>query len=316
MHFKKTSNKLISIKIKFRPKNIVYILSVFLLYSCSVYYTTSELDNNLKTYINGINKNQKITENAFHKSENEFNKLKYTGNKEPFSLAIVKLKSLQKSSDLILNIKLSANNEYKQFQKYSKGKNKILSGSDEWKRLKNTKKGLKQSNKDLKKELKNFNTLANEYLEIMNEQIAPIVKIYNIRDFQENHQQIIIKINKFKKELSDAILKYESIYLKINKKYNNTHSEECKQLEQHLSSSKKKMNEIPEIESNIKSLFIKFNNKTKGIKQVYSTYDSWNGIEKIDSDIKIKLNEITSIKNEISKHFNSFQTITNQISGQ
>ncbi len=76
------------------------------------------------------------------------------------------------------------------------------------------------------------------------------------------------------------------------------------------------MNEIPEIESNIKSLFIKFNNKTKGIKQVYSTYDSWNGIEKIDSDIKIKLNEITSIKNEISKHFNSFQTITNQISGQ
>ena len=57
-------------------------------------------------------------------------------------------------------------------------------------------------------------------------------------------------------------------------------------------------------------------NKTKGIKQVYSTYDSWKGIEKIDSDIKAKLNEITTIKNNISQHFNDFKTITNKIGEQ
>jgi len=294
-------------------KITVYSLISFLITGCTFYYKTADINKNLFDMVKAVNSNHQTVKKGFQKIYNEYNKLKSTDKEEPFFTARAKITSLEKNLEEITLLKNNVNVEYAEFKKYSKGKNKIPSNSQEWGFVKQTKKNMKTLNKEINIKGESFIKKVEDFQDFVNVKITPLVKIYMVSDYKQRYIKTIESLKKLKAENLKLLNDHRLIYKDLEKKYATSNSEECIQLKSYLVEISKKSKQFEFIKRAINALLKTFIEKTEDITEVYSTDPLWDLMQQDQIFLKEKIKEIQIIQEFIKRSYSQFQKLANEL---
>ena len=121
------------------------LLLVLLTTSCKLVYTTADIQKNLKQTADQFGKNTTKVRKEFQLFTAEYQSFQCESSKSPYTEAERKMAHLNASIKELESINSSVQKEYLDFLNYSKGKKQLTSGTEEWDKLKSTKKLYKSS---------------------------------------------------------------------------------------------------------------------------------------------------------------------------
>ena len=282
------------------------LIFIALLSSCSVYYNTNDLRNNINSNINNLNNNY----NEINRDYQDKNKL-FTGIKKstideksnPFlSINNSKLNldksftTFQKNKDIIISQKNS-------FEKLVKGKDKINSNSVEWKSIKNIKSLMKGEFKKINENGNNYSQSSNNFVNTINKsglnQIEP-------NNFDEQISENLKKLNKslfeVKRKLDKSKTELENAYK--NNMINDSIYQSKKDIIKKMAIKAK---EIKAISVEINYLHKFFKKNTLGKKKI------WIGENTKSNDL---ITRIQKSANSIGSLSNEFNVLVNKLNIQ
>jgi hypothetical protein len=108
-------------------------------------YTTADIQKNLKQTADQFGKNTTKVRKEFQLFTAEYQSFQCESSKSPYTEAERKMAHLNASIKELESINSSVQKEYLDFLNYSKGKKQLTSGTEEWDKLKSTKKLYKSS---------------------------------------------------------------------------------------------------------------------------------------------------------------------------
>ena len=293
--------------------SLLFLCSIFLLPSCSVYYHTSEVNSNLTTFISQVQKNYTTVKDGYNQMEQNYNKLNAVDEKDPFLTARNKLNGLDKKLRSISILRNEVNLEYNKFKKYSQGMSKISSKDKQWDLLKATKQKMKELSLQVENTSNEFVEMAKDFQLYVNTNITPIVKRYKTIDFRNRVSLAHQNTSALKAENLTAILKYKNIFERVQKRYSSTNPNEIKQLENLLIKIASKIKLIETLGGSLIQPIDEFNKITKSIDEFYTSDPIYNSISTLENEIDSSIKSIQKTQNEINSFYVEFQSIANQL---
>ena len=287
----KVIHKSLAFKKAYKQVQKLSLLSlVFILNSCVVYYTTSEVRTNFQKNINQINKIHQELKSDYVKKTKIYNELSYhiiNPNLDPFKNITTKKKEFDKiyqkitiKKDEIISLK---NN----FEKLVSGKSKIKSNEPEFVKLKVIKNEMSLKGGEINSLATQYNESSNQLGKcIKNSGFSPINKSEFINQIQNNQKSL-------KSSISDVEKKLNSYKATIdNSSKSNLINDSIYQLKLNILKEMSSKNELIKTASKNLILFkTEFDNKTKNQEEI------WTG-ENTKSNVAVKKieNQINSIK--------------------
>ena len=292
-------------------KRITFIsaLYIVLLSSCTLYTTTVEIDAQLKSSLVSVNSNSSSFLTKVADMEKEYLALKCKTEVAPFSDAKTKLEGINAEVKQMNQIRTEINNEYANFISYSKGKSKISSGTEEWKKLKGTKKKMKSLVGELQKKGNKTVKSATEFNQYVTENIVPIVQYCDINAFNVKFSQIQTNLEKNEQELIVQLKKYETQFSRINLRFNGSSPDKCEALKNDLLKLNEEKKKLIEIRLQIEESATSFKNQTNGKTKVYSCSNEWESVNKVTSDFKNYENDLGTLQATVQGLVQHMQSI-------
>lgn len=206
-----------------RMKIWISAVYMLLLSSCSVYYTTSEVDQQLKTTVQQVNDNCTNLTTQIGSFEKEFNSMGCPDTEAPYATAKEMMEVIDASLKQINVDKATVNQLYADFQSYSKGKDKISSSSPEWKKLKESRKRMKEKLHSIEELGKTMVKNAEELHIFVEETIVPrVTKVvvadyinsfnYAINSFKERQLQLSEQTKMIGKQVQQQRIRFGRMY--------------------------------------------------------------------------------------------------------
>lgn len=293
-----------------------FMLLAFFFNCCTIYYTTSEIDSQLKSSVESLNSNYRSITSEFNKMKTEYLKLDCIGNKEPFLTADQLLSKMEADIRGIDKIKGEVDEEYGNFISYTKGKTKISSGTVEWNKLKTTKKLFKTDLKKLQEHGDALSRKGSEFNSFAAENLMPVVKYYVVTDYINKCNQGIEQIENNKLALENSIEANEKKAKSILSRYAKSHPYQIEVIKAEFEKIRKELDSIDQIRTELAGITLSFKKKTRGKNKIYNCSQDWPLIEQVESDISRVQNNLKEIEGRIRSGINSIQLIVNELSGQ
>jgi hypothetical protein len=281
--------------------------------SCTFYYKTSDIDTNLKNAVSQINSNYSTAQNKINTTQNEFKAMKCNSETLAIKKAKDYLESMENSMAELNEIKANVNSEYAVFLKYSKGKTQIQSNSDEWKKLKQTKKALKGASKDFKRKGNSLKKIASDFSEFTSKELGSIqyvdVAIYNKKfddlqgDFTNQEKDLALKVKNNETEVTQII-----------SKKTDTQAEKCKLLQEELSKVLEEKKKVSNLKTKISQSITSFKTSTTGTSRIYSCSTEWEIVKKTEENMneyQLELQRIIQSLSQIHAHMQEIITSMN-----
>lgn len=126
----------------------LFIASGFMLVSlssCKVYYTTADIDSQLKASLEPMYANTQKFTAQLTDLHGQMAGLNCSDTQEPFKSAVILMNQVDALTDVLIQLEQKVNGEYVNFKQYTLGKTQITSGTEEWQQLKQTKKKSERS---------------------------------------------------------------------------------------------------------------------------------------------------------------------------
>jgi hypothetical protein len=280
--------------------------------SCTVYYQTSTIDNELNQSVQTATTNsnqliQQVTE--LKKTYTALNCLQQT---EPFKSANGYLLEIDASTEQLLQLQTSIQKGYAHFQTYSSGKTKIASNTPEWKQLKSTKKAMKSDFKSLKKLGNATVKKAEKFNAYITEKIVPIVTKVTVKEFlssfdaskrslQQAEQQLAQQIHSLELQLGvvqDQLgpkntLAMDSLRLDFN---------QFKAFQLRFSAFSDQLNRAKK----------QFEQQTQGMTILYSCTMEWEIVESAEKSLVAIQRDFAQMQQEMNLLFAHMQGIINR----
>lgn len=156
--------------------------------------------------------------------------------------------------------------EYINFTEYTKGKDKIQSGTEEWKQVKQTKANIKGIFKELEILSKSYSKAANEFNAYLTNSVATSVQYCDIDIYTSQFEGALANLTNDQKEAKNGLRKFEETIATINQQYGATQPQKVEQLLSQLSIIKSNVNQINLIKQKVQKSIDAFKTNTKGIK--------------------------------------------------
>ena len=287
-----------SYKIVIKTFALITIFS-FAFSSCKIYYPTNSINSKLKVSIDNINNNCTSVTDKINEMHKQYLSLDCKPDTKPFQTAKQQLEKTNTLVSQMNTLQKSLNTEYANYNDYSRGKDKIESGSPEWKKFKVTKKKMKSGVKELQsvgnKAVKNA-TLFNKYV---NETIAPTVQFCDVVMFTIKFDEIITTLNKNEQDLNDNLKNYEAQVLKMTTQYNNAFPDKCQELTADLNSIISSKDRFQNIKQMVQDAIYEFKQKTTGKQKIYSCSSEWTIVTNAESKVKAQQGELSNLQQNI-----------------
>jgi archaellum component FlaC len=241
--------------------------------------------------------------------EKEYLALKCKTEVAPYSVAKTKLEAIDEEVKQMNRLRTEINNEYANFTSYSKGKSKISSGTEEWKKLKGTKKKMKSLVGELQKKGNKTVKSATEFNQYVTENIVPIVQYCDINAFNVKFSQIQTNLEKNEQELIVQLKKYETQFSRINLRFSGSSPDKCEGLKNDLLKLNEEKKKLIEIRLQIEESATSFKNQTNGKTKVYSCSNEWESVNKVTSDFKNYENDLGTLQATVQGLVQHMQSI-------
>jgi hypothetical protein len=215
------------------------------------------------------------------------------------------------SLNQLSNYKKKANDEYGNFVNYTKGKDKIQSGTAEWKKFKVTK-------KQFKSDLKSLQSIGNETVskaeklnKYVTETVVPKIQKCIVADYSKSFKKAYDTLSFYQKELPKQIRNYSSQIASVLKMFQATQPEKCQELTTELSKLNEVNKEISSITKKVQSIQEEFNVRTKGVEFIYSCSSDWDIVMNTESNLKLEQQHLFELNTRIQQIQVQMQNVIN-----
>jgi hypothetical protein len=281
--------------------------------SCTFYYKTSDIDTNLKNAVSQINSNYSTAQNKINTTQNEFKAMKCNSETLAIKKAKDYLESMENSMAELNEIKANVNSEYAVFLKYSKGKTQIQSNSDEWKKLKQTKKALKGASKDFKRKGNSLKKIASDFSEFTSKELGSIQYV-DVAIYNKKFDDLQGEFTNQEKDLALKVKNNETEVTQIISKKTDTQAEKCKLLQEELSKVLEEKKKVSNLKTKISQSITSFKTSTTGTSRIYSCSTEWEIVKKTEENMneyQLELQRVIQSLSQIHAHMQEIITSMN-----
>ena len=272
--------------------SVVFLLST----SCKVYYSTSDIDQQLKASFEPLYANTQSFTKQLTDLHAKMAGLNCNENEEPFRTANNLMKEVDASTSGLVQLEQQVNQEYVQFAQYTKGKTQIVSGTAEWKQFKQTKKNLK----DLVAQIESENKKAVEKATSLNEYM-----------YSSKFKQAMDTLGKLRGYMDGNFRRYEMQVANIVRKFNATQTEKCTQLNNDMNAMIAERERLVNIAKAMKAASDQFNASTAGKQKIYSCSKDWEIVLQAEKEMSARQKELIDMQQRIQVLVNHMQSVIN-----
>ncbi len=292
------------------------VVVVFLFNSCTLYYTTADIDRSLKSSLNEVNSNCNTITKDFNTIRSEYMELNCQNDKDPFLTAEQLFSNFQTDLDGLMVLKNDLNQEYTEFLGYTKGMEKVSTGSEEWQKLKLTKKKFKDGLKEIQSRGNGLTNKGNEFNTFAAEKLMPAVSYCVVSDYVNKCRKGIEQIENSKMELAGSINDNAKKGKPLMSKYSKTHPDQIEEIKNEFIKIRKALDAIDQIRIDLTEITQTFEEKTKGKIKIYSCSPDWALVEQIESDISLMQKNLMEVDGRVRSGINSIQLVVKELTGQ
>jgi hypothetical protein len=286
---------------------------VFSLSSCKFYYNSADINKKLKISLDNVNSNCDKLSGQIRNYQSEFLKLNCTNSTLEQKKASSMFDEINISLVSLSTFRQKTNDEYGKFVLYTKGKDKIQSGTTEWKSFKDTKRQFKSALKSIQKRGNETVKNAEELNKFVLEQVTPKIQKCVVADYQKSIKLATDSLRKLEQDLPIKIAQYTTKVSLVLKNFESSFPAQCKELNSELSKMKELEKELNLIADKVQFINRDFLRRTKGIEYIYSCSSEWEFVLKTEQEMRNEQTKLNEIRMKLQLIQNQIQTIANQM---
>jgi hypothetical protein len=298
----------------YKVLNLTAILLIGnVLSSCVFYYNTAQIDEQLKTTINQGTANYNQISSEVTQAKTAIDEMNCYETYSFIKGGKEKLNELEGSVNLLSSFNSKIITEYDNFKSYTSGIDQIGSNTPEWKKLKSTKKLVKNEISNYEKEATNTVKLAEGFQKYFDDSILPNVNYVNLKEHKEIYKNSI-------SQLKRQLIQYESEVKLLGEKINTIiankkidYPDLCKQLDEKGIEIQLYYEEMKEIIETAQFTWNRFSLLNKDKEKVYSCSIDWNLIPNIQNQIADLNRELTAKQEKINANNAQIEALILQI---
>ncbi len=282
---------------------------VFSLSSCSVYYTTSEVDSSLKSTVDQVNATIQKLDGQVATMEKEFNEIQCDQKSPDFIRAYEMLTGINAEMKAIGEKRMFVNQIYVQFKDYTKGKDKIQSGTPEWEKVKDAKVALKSTLENIQNDGNAVVENATAFNAFVTKSIVPTIQLCDVAQYTTQFEKAISDLTVNQKEVGNQLTQYQKQVAELIAKYSTTKPALCKELSTDLQKINTDVTQISRIKMNLQMAVSAFKTGTQGKTKIYSCSNDWKVVTDTETAVKAQQKEANALQQSIQTTATHLQSV-------
>lgn len=276
---------------------------------CSVYYTTSEVDSSLKSTVDQVNATIQKLDGQVSTMEKEFNEIHCDQKSTDFVKAYEMLSGIDAKMKAIGEQRLFVNQLYSQFKDYTKGKDKIQSGTPEWEKVKDAKVALKSTLENIQNDGNAVVENATAFNAFVTKSIVPTIQLCDVAQYTTQFEKAISDLTVNQKEVGNQLTQYQKQVAELIAKYSTTKPALCKELSADLQKINTDVTQISRIKINLQMAVSAFKTGTQGKTKIYSCSNDWKVVTDAETAVKAQQKEANALQQSIQTTATHLQSI-------
>jgi len=293
----------------FKSTLILSSLIALSLTSCSVYYTTTEVDSSLKSTVDQVNATIQKLDGQVATMEKEFLEIQCDQKSPDFIKAFEMLSGIDAEMKEIAQQRVAVNSIYVQFKDYTKGKDKIQSGTPEWEKVKDAKVALKST-------LENIQNAGNTVVEnatalnhFITKEIVPTIQLCDVAQYTSQFEKAISDLTLNQKKVGTELTQYQKQVTELISKYSASKPALCKELSNDLQKINTDVTQISRIKMNLQMAVNSFKTNTQGKTKIYSCSSDWKIVSDAETTVNAQQKEANALQQSIQTTATHLQTL-------
>jgi hypothetical protein len=285
------------------------VVIAFSLTSCSVYYTTSEVDSSLKSTVDQVNATIQKLDGQVSTMEKEFNEIQCDQKSPDFVRAYEMLSGIDEEMKAIDEKRLFVNQLYAQFKDYTKGKDKIQSSTPEWEKVKDAKDALKSTLENIQNDGNAVVENATAFNAFVTKSIVPTIQLCDVAQYTAQFEKAISDLTANQKEVGNQLTQYQKQVAELIAKYSTTKPVLCKELSNDLQKINTDVTQISRIKINLQMAVSAFKTGTQGKTKIYSCSNVWKVVTDAETAVKAQQKEANALQQSIQTTATHLQSV-------
>jgi predicted nucleic acid-binding Zn-ribbon protein len=195
--------------------------------------------------------------------------------------------------------RVAVNSIYVQFKDYTKGKDKIQSGTPEWEKVKDAKVALKSTLENIQNTGNIVVGNATTFNTFVTKSIVPTIQLCDVGQYTTQFEKVISDFTVNQKQLGDQLIQYQKQVADLISTYSKTKQELCKELIADLQKINTDVTQISRIKINLQMAVTAFKTGTQGKTKIYSCNKDWKVITDAETAVKTQQKEANALQQSI-----------------
>lgn len=277
--------------------------------SCSVYYTTSEVDSSLQSTVLQVNIATKKLDEQVSTMVNEYHEIHCDQKSPEFIQANQMLSAIVTEIKAIDEKRKSVNEIYNEFTEYTKGKDKIQSGTPEWEKVKDAKDALKSTLENIQNDGNAVVENATAFNAFVTKSIVPTIQLCDVAQYTAQFEKAISDLTANQKEVGNQLTQYQKQVAELISKYSTTKPALCKELSNDLQKINTDVTQISRIKMNLQMTVSAFKTGTQGKTKIYSCSNDWKVVTDAETAVKTQQKEANALQQSIQTTATHLQSV-------
>lgn len=277
--------------------------------SCSVYYTTSEVDSSLQSTVLQVNIATKKLDEQVSTMVNEYHEIHCDQKSPEFIQANQMLSAIVTEIKAIDEKRKSVNEIYNEFTEYTKGKDKIQSGTPEWEKVKDAKDALKSTLENIQNDGNAVVENATAFNAFVTKSIVPTIQLCDVAQYTAQFEKAISDLTANQKEVGNQLTQYQKQVAELIAKYSTTKPALCKELSNDLQKINTDVTQISRIKMNLQMTVSAFKTGTQGKTKIYSCSNDWKVVTDAETAVKGQQKEANALQQSIQTTATHLQSV-------
>lgn len=275
--------------------------SLLFLTGCKVYYTTSDVDSNLKSTVEQVNTTLTTLKAQVAELEKGYRDIPCEQKSDAFKQADGMMRELEGEMRGLEQMKQTVNNDYQQFRAYTHGKSRIESGTEEWSQLKQTKAKMKESFETLQQQGNSVVAEATAFNTYVNTNIVSKLEVCEVKTYTKQFETALATLNTNLQSAKKEAVQYEAEVNRASAQYGATAAPTFNRVNEHVRNIQSKLREMDPVQRNAQRILTEFKTKTSGIERIYSCNSNWPLVSETEKAIREQEQLFQAIKASIAQ---------------
>lgn len=276
---------------------------------CSVYYTTSEVNSSLKSTVDQVIGTVTDLDLKILNAELEFQKIDCDQKSNSMNQADQMMNSIDSQRKQLDEKSKQVVEIYYDFAQYTKGKEKIQSGTPEWDKMKRTKESMKSLLDEIQTEGNSIVEKTNELNVFITKNIVPTIQLCDVAQYTAQFEKAISDLTVNQKEVGNQLTQYQKQVAELIAKYSTTKPALCKELSNDLQKINTDVTQISRIKMNLQMAVSAFKTGTQGKTKIYSCSNDWKVVTDAETAVKAQQKEANALQQSIQTTATHLQSV-------